>query len=145
MLLYTHYKCKTKSSSLLPTQLRFERGRVGLDYIHHNPVSGKWSLVNDFAEYEHSSASFYELGTVKHFKPRDYKEIWYADEYKQDKKRRVPLLRYGYAEGDPSWTEILLKAMAIIILTILAAQIEHIVLQLRVPPTILPIQLLLII
>jgi REP element-mobilizing transposase RayT len=52
-----------------------------LDYIHHNPVNGKWNLVSDFTEYEHSSASFYELGTVKHFKPRDYREIWYADEY----------------------------------------------------------------
>ena len=28
-----------------------------LDYIHHNPVSGKWSLVNDFALYPHSSAA----------------------------------------------------------------------------------------
>jgi REP element-mobilizing transposase RayT len=51
-----------------------------LDYIHHNPVSGKWQLVEDFTAYEHSSASFYELGIVKHFKPRDYREIWYADD-----------------------------------------------------------------
>jgi hypothetical protein len=35
---------------------------VGLDYIHHNPVKGKWSLVDDFAKYPYSSASFYELG-----------------------------------------------------------------------------------
>ena len=32
-----------------------------LDYIHHNPVSGKWRLVNDFVDFEHSSARFYEL------------------------------------------------------------------------------------
>jgi hypothetical protein len=31
-----------------------------LDYIHHNPVSGKWCLVNDFCDYPHPSASFYE-------------------------------------------------------------------------------------
>lgn len=52
-----------------------------LNYIHHNPVKGKWNLVDDFTDYEHSSASFYELGVVKHFKPRDYREIWYPDEY----------------------------------------------------------------
>ena len=29
-----------------------------INYIHHNPVSGKWMLVKNFIEYEHSSASF---------------------------------------------------------------------------------------
>ena len=33
-----------------------------LDYIHHNPVKGKWSLVKDYAFYPHSSAAFYERG-----------------------------------------------------------------------------------
>ena len=37
-----------------------------LDYIHHNPVSKKWNLVNDFTEYEHSSASFYKRGIKKY-------------------------------------------------------------------------------
>lgn len=32
-----------------------------LNYIHHNPVSGKWNFVGDFSTYKHSSASFYEL------------------------------------------------------------------------------------
>src|SRR5689334_22020534 len=32
-----------------------------LDYIHHNPVRGKWNLVDDFTKYPHSSAAFYEL------------------------------------------------------------------------------------
>lgn len=32
-----------------------------LDYIHANPVSGKWKLANDFVDYKHSSAAFYEL------------------------------------------------------------------------------------
>ncbi|HVS92941.1 MAG TPA: transposase [Mucilaginibacter sp.] len=31
-----------------------------LDYIHHNPVRGKWSLCDDFVDYPHSSAAFYE-------------------------------------------------------------------------------------
>jgi len=33
-----------------------------LDYIHANPVSKKWSLVNHPTEYIHSSAGFYETG-----------------------------------------------------------------------------------
>ncbi len=33
-----------------------------LDYIHANPVSGKWSLVEDAMDYPHSSFGFYERG-----------------------------------------------------------------------------------
>jgi hypothetical protein len=47
-----------------------------MDYIHRNPVSGKWSLVKDFTTYEHSSASFYELEIIKHFEPKQYKDIF---------------------------------------------------------------------
>jgi REP element-mobilizing transposase RayT len=32
-----------------------------LEYMHHNPVSKRWQLANDFADYEYSSASFYEI------------------------------------------------------------------------------------
>ena len=46
-----------------------------LDYIHHNPVSKKWSLVKDFIDYPYSSARFYELNdeespfvNLKHFR-----------------------------------------------------------------------------
>ena len=46
-----------------------------IDYIHHNPVSGKWSLASDYSKYEHSSASFYEDGEAKHFSPKHYKDI----------------------------------------------------------------------
>jgi len=31
-----------------------------LDYMHKNPVSKKWQLVNDFTHYLYSSASYYE-------------------------------------------------------------------------------------
>ena len=31
-----------------------------LEYIHNNPVSGKWNLASSFLEYTYSSASFYE-------------------------------------------------------------------------------------
>ena len=46
-----------------------------LDYIHGNPVNGKWTLAKDNVNYEHSSASFYELNEVKHFSPKHYKDL----------------------------------------------------------------------
>jgi REP element-mobilizing transposase RayT len=39
-----------------------------LDYMHHNPVSKRWQLVNDFTDYEYSSASFYEKGIKRYEK-----------------------------------------------------------------------------
>jgi REP element-mobilizing transposase RayT len=32
-----------------------------LDYMHRNPISGKWSLAATYLDYFHSSANFYEL------------------------------------------------------------------------------------
>ncbi len=46
-----------------------------LKYIHYNHVKGKWSLAKDFVSYEHSSASFYEEGITRHFKPKHYKDL----------------------------------------------------------------------
>ena len=46
-----------------------------INYIHHNPVSGKWVLANDFVLYEHSSASFYEDGKAIHFTPKHFRDI----------------------------------------------------------------------
>ena len=46
-----------------------------LDYIHHNPVKGKWNLVYDFTAYEHSSAGFYELGKPGNFEVLHYKDL----------------------------------------------------------------------
>ncbi len=46
-----------------------------ISYIHYNPVSGKWQLVNDYTDYEFSSASFYETGVAKHYKPYDFRTI----------------------------------------------------------------------
>ncbi|MBP6431955.1 MAG: transposase [Ferruginibacter sp.] len=37
-----------------------------LDYIHANPISGKWQLAKDMCEYKYSSARFYEEG-IKEF------------------------------------------------------------------------------
>jgi hypothetical protein len=46
-----------------------------MDYIHHNPVKGKWSLAGDFAMYQHSSASYYECGQHKEFEVMDYRDL----------------------------------------------------------------------
>ena len=47
-----------------------------IDYIHHNPVCGKWNLAKDYVSYEYSSASFNELGISQHFIPMHYKDLY---------------------------------------------------------------------
>lgn len=37
--------------------------RQKLDYMHNNPIRGKWSHVDDPAMYRYSSAGYYILGT----------------------------------------------------------------------------------
>lgn len=46
-----------------------------LDYIHHNPVSGKWNLVQDFADYPHSSAAFYEESQRDIYGCKDFRDF----------------------------------------------------------------------
>ena len=46
-----------------------------IDYIHHNPVRGKWNLVDDYIHYPHSSASFYENGKSHFFRPLHYDDV----------------------------------------------------------------------
>ena len=49
-----------------------------LDYIHHNPVSGKWRLCAEFTDYPQSSAAFYELGIVHPIVHIfDYRNYWF--------------------------------------------------------------------
>lgn len=50
-----------------------------IDYLHHNPVSGKWRLVDDFVMYPHSSAAFYELGIPCCFPITHYTNILYGE------------------------------------------------------------------
>ncbi len=45
-----------------------------LNYIHSNPVSGKWNLVDDFAKFKHSSAGYYVLGDMSGFPVVDFHE-----------------------------------------------------------------------
>lgn len=35
-----------------------------MEYIHNNPVSKDWQLVEDRAEYKYSSACFYDKGNI---------------------------------------------------------------------------------
>ena len=46
-----------------------------LEYTHKNPVSKKWQLVNDFTDYTHSSAAFYEKGVKNYDKMLHVNEI----------------------------------------------------------------------
>ena len=49
-----------------------------IDYIHNNPVQGKWNLANEFTDYKHSSAAFYELEHPHPFvNITDYREYWF--------------------------------------------------------------------
>ena len=49
--------------------------RQKLNYMHKNPVSGKWKLVENYLDYIHSSARFYELGEEGVFHVYHYQEI----------------------------------------------------------------------
>ena len=46
-----------------------------LNYTHYNPAMRKWRLAADFVSYDHSSASFYEEGIIRHFKPKHFKDL----------------------------------------------------------------------
>ena len=48
-----------------------------VNYIHRNPVSGKWKLVDDYRLYEHSSAGYYE--PVDGMQYKGYPVIHYAE------------------------------------------------------------------
>ena len=46
-----------------------------LQYIHLNPVRGKWKLVEHWEDYEHSSARFYCKNKMDTFVPVHYEEL----------------------------------------------------------------------
>ena len=46
-----------------------------LNYIYQNPVSKNWELVDDYRNYLHSSASFYEGPEYKGYSVTHYSEI----------------------------------------------------------------------
>ena len=46
-----------------------------LSYIHSNPCRGKWDLVKEEFEYEHSSANYYAMGEQGAYRVTDYSEL----------------------------------------------------------------------
>ena len=48
---------------------------VKLDYMHNNPISGKWQLVEDPVDYPHSSAKFYVTGRQGIYAVTHYMEL----------------------------------------------------------------------
>ena len=42
-----------------------------MDYIHDNPVSGRWQLANDPCQYRYSTARYYELGIIDYLFIKD--------------------------------------------------------------------------
>lgn len=46
-----------------------------LNYIHNNPISKKWKLVENAIDYEHSSAQFYESESKGAFKVTHYLDV----------------------------------------------------------------------
>jgi REP element-mobilizing transposase RayT len=50
-----------------------------LDYIHANPVTGKWTLAERTMDYLHSSAHFYHTGEDRHAPIIHYHEVLFGD------------------------------------------------------------------
>ena len=47
-----------------------------LDYLHRNPVSGVWNLVNDYTDFKYSSAGYYEKGLTSFYELVDFREVY---------------------------------------------------------------------
>ena len=53
--------------------------RQKLNYIHKNPLSGKWKLVEHYLDYKYSSAAFYDSGEKANCKLYNYAELMSAE------------------------------------------------------------------
>ena len=59
----TNKKYEIWQPNSLPIEIfSLEMAKQKLDYVHYNPVSGKWQLAKDDLSYYYSSARFYETG-----------------------------------------------------------------------------------
>ena len=68
---YRIWKEKSRAVEMYTPDVLFQK----FDYIHHNPVMGKWNLADDYLGYPFSSASFYQtledpFGFLSHIKDR---------------------------------------------------------------------------
>ena len=50
-----------------------------LDYMHDNPVRGKWNLAKTAADYKHSSARFYIDGEHAAYPVMNFLEFYVID------------------------------------------------------------------
>ena len=46
-----------------------------INYTHLNPVRGKWRLVENWKDYEHSNAGYYVKNKAKEFTPVHFEEL----------------------------------------------------------------------
>jgi REP element-mobilizing transposase RayT len=53
--------------------------RQKLNYMHKNPVSGKWKLVEHYLDYEYSSAKYYDLGVEGICRIYNYSDVISAE------------------------------------------------------------------
>jgi putative transposase len=53
--------------------------RQKLEYIHNNPVSGRWQLATDYLSYPYSSAKFYETGVDEFGFLENIFSVFYGD------------------------------------------------------------------
>jgi REP element-mobilizing transposase RayT len=78
-----HYKDRTKGQiheiwedSFDVKQCRTEKFILQkLNYMHWNPCVERWKLVKHTYDYQHSSASFYELGKKLYMDLKDYRDF----------------------------------------------------------------------
>ncbi len=73
--LHQVFKPSFDARIILDEKMLFQK----MDYIHHNPVRGRWNLVSDFVLYRYSSAAFYVLGRPCQFPITHYAEILHGD------------------------------------------------------------------
>lgn len=64
-----------KTSSDIKELLNIKMVVTKLEYVHHNPCQGSWNLANQFIDYIHSSASFYEIEIPNEF-VTDYRKFY---------------------------------------------------------------------
>jgi REP element-mobilizing transposase RayT len=50
--------------------------REVIEYIHSNPVKGRWALASDRSEYRYSSACFYDRGAQPVIPVSDIRDFW---------------------------------------------------------------------
>ena len=58
---------------------RIEMIEQKLNYIHNNPCTGKWKLVESPVDYDHSSAKFYTTGEQGIYPVTNYMELGDVD------------------------------------------------------------------